>query len=75
MIHKPDVLFLDEPITAVDAVSRKNSGNALSGLKNSGITILVSTPYMDEASLCDRVILMQDGHILSIENRKYYQII
>jgi ABC-type multidrug transport system ATPase subunit len=67
MIHKPEVLFLDEPTTGVDAVSRKEFWEMLVRLKNSGITILVSTPYMDEASLCDRVALMQEGRILSIE--------
>ncbi|HNW98792.1 MAG TPA: ABC transporter ATP-binding protein [Bacteroidales bacterium] len=67
MIHKPDVLFLDEPTTGVDAVSRKEFWEMLMRLKNVGITILVSTPYMDEASLCDRVALIQDGRILSIE--------
>jgi ABC-type multidrug transport system ATPase subunit len=67
MIHKPEVLFLDEPTTGVDAVSRKEFWEMLIRLKNSGITILVSTPYMDEASLCDRVALMQEGQILSIE--------
>ena len=67
MIHKPEVLFLDESTTGVDAVSRKEFWEMLVRLKNSGITILVSTPYMDEASLCDRVALMQEGHVLSIE--------
>ena len=67
MIHKPEVLFLDEPTTGVDAVSRKEFWEMLVRLKNSGITILVSTPYMDEASLCDRVALMQEGRVLSIE--------
>jgi ABC-type multidrug transport system ATPase subunit len=66
MIHKPEVLFLDEPTTGVDAVSRKEFWEMLVRLKNSGITILVSTPYMDEASLCDRVALIQEGQILSI---------
>jgi ABC-2 type transport system ATP-binding protein len=67
MIHKPNVLFLDEPTTGVDAVSRKEFWEMLKRLKNAGITILVSTPYMDEASLCDRVALIQEGKILSIE--------
>lgn len=67
MVHKPDVLFLDEPTTGVDAVSRKEFWEMLIKLKNSGITILVSTSYMDEASLCDRVVLMQEGRVLSIE--------
>ncbi|HEX7847077.1 MAG TPA: ABC transporter ATP-binding protein [Chitinophagaceae bacterium] len=66
LIHRPSVLFLDEPTTGVDAVSRKEFWEMLKGLKKQGITILVSTPYMDEASLCDRVALMQNGKILSI---------
>lgn len=66
LIHKPSVLFLDEPTTGVDAVSRKEFWEMLRGLKQQGITILVSTPYMDEASLCDRVALIQNGEILSI---------
>ena len=67
LIHKPSVLFLDEPTTGVDAVSRKEFWEMLKGLKKQGITILVSTPYMDEASLCDRVALMQTGKVLSID--------
>lgn len=66
LIHRPSVLFLDEPTTGVDAVSRKEFWEMLKGLKQQGITILVSTPYMDEAGLCDRVALMQQGKILSI---------
>jgi ABC-type multidrug transport system ATPase subunit len=66
LIHRPSVLFLDEPTTGVDAVSRKEFWEMLKGLKQQGITILVSTPYMDEAKLCDRVALIQNGHILSI---------
>jgi ABC-type multidrug transport system ATPase subunit len=66
LIHRPSVLFLDEPTTGVDAVSRKEFWEMLKGLKKQGITILVSTPYMDEASLCDRVALIQSGRILSI---------
>lgn len=64
MIHKPDVLILDEPTTGVDAVSRKEFWEMLKKLKEGGITILVSTPYMDEASICDRVALMQNGSIM-----------
>jgi len=67
MIHKPEVLILDEPSTGVDAVSRKEFWEMLSKLKESNITIIVSTPYMDEASLCDRVALIQNGKILSID--------
>jgi ABC-type multidrug transport system ATPase subunit len=66
MIHKPEVLFLDEPTTGVDAVSRLEFWEMLKRLKAAGITILVSTPYMDEASLCDRVALMQNGRIMTI---------
>ncbi|MBG9376386.1 ABC transporter ATP-binding protein [Panacibacter sp. DH6] len=65
LIHRPTVLFLDEPTTGVDAVSRKEFWEMLKRLKQQGITILVSTPYMDEAGLCDRIALMQDGSILS----------
>ncbi len=67
LIHKPEVLFLDEPTTGVDAVSRKEFWEMLKRLKEKGITILVSTPYMDEASLCDRVALIQKGKIMSVE--------
>lgn len=67
LIHKPSVLFLDEPTTGVDAVSRKEFWEMLKRLKAQGITILVSTPYMDEAALCDRIALMQSGKILSID--------
>ncbi|MDR3716413.1 MAG: ABC transporter ATP-binding protein [Puia sp.] len=66
LIHEPEVLFLDEPTTGVDAVSRKEFWEMLHRLKEEGITILVSTSYMDEASLCDRVALIQKGEILSI---------
>ncbi len=67
LIHKPTVLFLDEPTTGVDPVSRKEFWEMLRRLKEQNITILVSTPYMDEAKLCDRVALMQNGKILSID--------
>ena len=67
LIHKPEVLFLDEPTTGVDAVSRKEFWQMLHRLKAENITILVSTPYMDEAEQCDRVALMQEGNILSID--------
>lgn len=67
LIHKPDVLFLDEPTTGVDAVSRKEFWEMLQSLKKRGLTILVSTPYMDEASQCDRIALMQTGNILAID--------
>ncbi|OJV19839.1 MAG: ATPase [Bacteroidetes bacterium 41-46] len=64
LIHKPEVLFLDEPTTGIDPVSRKELWEMLRRLKKQGITIIVSTPYMDEASLCDRIALMQDGKFL-----------
>ncbi|GGB21278.1 ABC transporter ATP-binding protein [Puia dinghuensis] len=68
LIHKPAVLFLDEPTTGVDVVSRKEFWEMLARLKAEGITILVSTPYMDEAKLCDRIALIQKGTILSVDN-------
>lgn len=67
LIHRPSVLFLDEPTTGVDAVSRNEFWNMLATLKTQGITILVSTPYMDEASRCDRIALCNEGSILSID--------
>lgn len=67
LIHKPKVLFLDEPTTGVDVVSRREFWQMLKQLKHQGITILVSTPYMDEATLCDRIALIQAGKILSID--------
>jgi ABC-2 type transport system ATP-binding protein len=67
LIHKPTVLFLDEPTTGVDPVSRKEFWEMLKRLKEQDITILVSTPYMDEATLCDRIGLIQEGEILSID--------
>ena len=67
LIHRPSVLFLDEPTTGVDAVSRTEFWDMLADLKAKGITILVSTPYMDEASRCDRIALCNDGRILSID--------
>ena len=66
LIHRPSVLFLDEPTTGVDAVSRKEFWEMLKRLKHQGITILVSTPYMDEATLCERIALIQNGSIMSI---------
>ncbi|MEZ7504469.1 ABC transporter ATP-binding protein [Flavobacterium sp. Arc2] len=67
LIHKPKVLFLDEPTTGVDPVSRKEFWEMLKRLQQRGITILVSTPYMDEAALCDRIALIQKGTILKID--------
>ena len=67
LIHKPKVLFLDEPTTGVDPVSRKEFWEMLKRLQQKNITILVSTPYMDEAALCDRIALITDGKILQID--------
>jgi ABC-2 type transport system ATP-binding protein len=68
LIHKPEVLFLDEPTTGVDVVSRKEFWEMLKKLKQQGITIVVSTPYMDEATLCERIALMDKGKILSVDS-------
>lgn len=67
LIHKPEVLFLDEPTTGVDVVSRKEFWDMLAQLKQQHISIVVSTPYMDEATLCDRIALMQAGKIMSVD--------
>jgi ABC-type multidrug transport system ATPase subunit len=67
LIHRPRILVLDEPTTGVDAVSRKEFWEMLLKLKDHHITILVSTPYMDEAGRCDRVALVQKGRILSVD--------
>ncbi len=67
LVHQPTVLFLDEPTTGVDAVSRAEFWAMLKRLKQKGITILVSTPYMDEAALCERIGLIQSGKILQID--------
>lgn len=67
LIHRPTVLFLDEPTTGVDTVSRKEFWEMLKRLKGQGITILVSTPYMDEATLCERIALIQEGKLMSID--------
>lgn len=64
LVHRPSVLFLDEPTTGVDAVSRKDFWSMLYRIRSAGVTILVSTPYMDEASLCDRISLIQKGRII-----------
>jgi len=68
LIHKPTVLFLDEPTTGVDPVSRKEFWEMLYKLKDQGITILVSTPYMDEATRCDRIALIQNGSFLQVDS-------
>ncbi len=67
LIHRPRVLFLDEPTTGVDPVSRKEFWDILSRIKEQGITIIVSTPYMDEAARCDRIALMQEGRCLRMD--------
>lgn len=67
LIHKPTVLFLDEPTTGVDPVSRKELWDMLIKLKEQGITIIVSTPYMDEATLCDRIALIMDGEFMQVD--------
>jgi len=67
LIHRPDVLFLDEPTTGVDALSRVEFWDMLGKLKKEGITIMVSTPYMDEASLCDKVALLNKGSLLALD--------
>ena len=67
LIHKPEVLILDEPTTGVDPVSRKEFWDMLERLKSEGITILVSTAYMDEAGLCDRIALMREGNFIAAD--------
>lgn len=71
LIHKPTVLFLDEPTTGVDPVSRKEFWEMLKNLKEQGITILVSTPYMDEAMRCDRIAFIDKGKILQINTPQH----
>jgi ABC-type multidrug transport system ATPase subunit len=66
LVHRPEILFLDEPTTGVDAVSRREFWELLARFRATGLTILVSTPYMDEATRCDRIALMQRGRILAI---------
>jgi ABC-2 type transport system ATP-binding protein len=67
LVHRPEILFLDEPTTGVDAVSRREFWDLLGHLRASGMTIVVSTPYMDEANRCDRVALIQRGRLLAID--------
>ena len=67
LVHRPDILFLDEPTTGVDAVSRREFWDLLAQFKAGGLTIVVSTPYMDEANRCDRVAFMQRGSFLAID--------
>lgn len=66
LVHRPDILFLDEPTTGVDAVSRREFWDLLNRLKHDGLTTVVSTPYMDEATRCDRVALMHRGRLLEV---------
>ena len=67
LVHRPDMLFLDEPTTGVDAVSRREFWDLLAVLKQEGLTTVVSTPYMDEATRCDRVALIDRGRLLGID--------
>jgi ABC-type multidrug transport system ATPase subunit len=67
LVHRPDILFLDEPTTGVDAVSRREFWDLLAVLKDSGLTTVVSTPYMDEATRCDRIALIDRGRLLGID--------
>ena len=67
LVHRPDILFLDEPTTGVDAVSRREFWDLLGRLKEGGLTTVVSTPYMDEATRCDRVALMHRGRLLDVD--------
>ena len=67
LIHQPEILILDEPTTGVDPVSRKEFWDMLKKLKEGGMTILVSTAYMDEATRCDRIALMRDGEFIAID--------
>jgi ABC-2 type transport system ATP-binding protein len=67
LVHAPEILLLDEPTTGVDAVSRREFWDLLGGLKRSGLTVVVSTPYMDEATRCDRVALMQAGRLIAVD--------
>src|SRR5262245_13774286 len=67
LVHRPEILFLDEPTTGVDAVSRREFWDLLSHLKAGGLTAVVSTPYMDEADRCDRIALMQRGKLLAVD--------
>lgn len=68
LVHRPEILILDEPTTGVDAVSRREFWELLGTLKQGGLTILVSTPYMDEANRCDRIALIHRGHLLAVDS-------
>jgi len=67
LVHRPEVLFLDEPTTGIDAVSRRELWDLLGRLRGQGMTVVVSTPYMDEADRCDRVALMQSGRVIGLD--------
>lgn len=67
LIHKPRIIFLDEPTTGVDPVSRRDFWKILSELQKEGITIFMSTPYLDEAERCNRVAMMNEGRIISLD--------
>jgi ABC-type multidrug transport system ATPase subunit len=67
LVHRPEILLLDEPTTGVDAVSRREFWELLATLKTGGLTIVVSTPYMDEATRCDRIALIHRGHLLAVD--------
>jgi ABC-type multidrug transport system ATPase subunit len=73
LIHKPKVLFLDEPTTGVDPVSRYEFWQMLKRLKSDGVTIIASTPYMDEARLCDRICLMRNGQMMAVDTPENIQ--
>ena len=67
LVHRPDILLLDEPTTGVDAVSRREFWDLLATMRRGGLTVVVSTPYMDEADRCDRVALIQQGRLLTVD--------
>ncbi len=68
LVHRPEILILDEPTTGVDAVSRREFWELLGTLKQGGLTVVVSTPYMDEANRCDRIALIHRGHLLAVDS-------
>jgi len=70
LIHKPEILFLDEPTTGVDPVSRRDFWKILSDLLTEGITIFMTTPYLDEAERCNKVAMMNEGRIISLDTPK-----
>lgn len=70
LIHKPKIIFLDEPTTGVDPVSRRDFWKILSNLQKDGVTIFMSTPYLDEAERCNRVALLNNGEVLSFDTPK-----